>query len=124
MQEYCDEQLGEALSSRKWLRFKHFITMAVKEGSSEQSHLDLQDLQDWLTLVILIGTYTGDSFFILPQLGLKVNMRPGDCVVFLSNHLLHYATPPHGDGRRLVFTCFVDRFLFKSVFGERVTTTA
>ena len=52
---HCDEQLGEALGSRKWLRFKHFITMAVKEGSSERSHLDLQDWKDWLTLVISIG---------------------------------------------------------------------
>ncbi|VDC03684.1 unnamed protein product [Peniophora sp. CBMAI 1063] len=118
LQEYCLEECGESLRSRKWLQFQYFVTMAVKEGSSEKSHLDLMDWKDWLTLVFSIGTYESDSFFVLPQLGLKVNMRPGDGIAFLSNHLMHWATYPT-DGRRLVFTCFVDKITFLRVFGQQ-----
>lgn len=94
--------------------FKTFVCFAVKEGSSELGHCDFMDSDEYLTFTFSIGTYTSPSYLVLPQLGFKIELRPGDCAAFLARRLVHFATRPT-DGRRVVFTCFVDRYLVGQV---------
>ncbi|VDC01266.1 unnamed protein product [Peniophora sp. CBMAI 1063] len=86
VEKRCVQKCGKVLTSRKWLRFKYFATLAVKEGSSEKAHLDFLDTKELATLALEVGTHKTTSFFVLPQLGLKIEFCPGASGKGLPSH--------------------------------------
>ena len=47
----------------------------------------------------------------LPQLGIKIPIIPGQILTILTGMMVHFSVP--GEGFRVVFTCFSDKFLMK-----------
>jgi hypothetical protein len=97
------------LFRRSALNFESaFTTVAVKEGSSEHVHIDRND--QGITWVLPIGEWEG-GHMVIPQLGLKLPVRPGELLGFSANLLAHYSTPVTS-GNRLVITMFTCRHIF------------
>ncbi|KAJ7716675.1 hypothetical protein DFH07DRAFT_973849 [Mycena maculata] len=88
-----------------------FYTMAVKEGSSERIHVDWNDNIHKYALIFCAGDYTGGEFCV-PQLNIRIPLRPGAVLAVRTRLLAHCATLV-GQGRRLVFTCFTDSTLLE-----------
>ncbi|KAJ6609188.1 hypothetical protein B0H10DRAFT_2194014 [Mycena sp. CBHHK59/15] len=90
-----------------------FTTIAVKEGSSERVHVDWGDNLHRYAFVFTAGDYIGGDFCV-PQLGNRIAVPPGAVLAARTRLLAHCSTP--AQGRRLVFTCFVDSMLFEQIF--------
>lgn len=87
-----------------------FFTVAVKEGSSEIIHVDVNDDKAIRTYIFCVGDWEGGEL-VLPQLGIKIPIHPGQVLAVMSDTLAHCSAPLKG--RRIVFTCFSDKFLMK-----------
>jgi hypothetical protein len=85
--------------------------VAIKEGSSEILHLDFNDDEHSVSWVVPVGDWTGGEF-CLPQLGVKIPVRPGQVLAVMTKTLVH-CTAPITSGRRLIMTLFSDRTLLK-----------
>ncbi|KAH6871932.1 hypothetical protein BKA70DRAFT_1450522 [Coprinopsis sp. MPI-PUGE-AT-0042] len=81
-----------------------FFTIAVKEGSSERLHLDFRDDHRTLSWLVPMGSYTGGDF-IVPQLGYRVPVRPGQALACTTRVLAHCGTAVT-EGTRIAFTLF------------------
>ncbi|KAF8214519.1 hypothetical protein K438DRAFT_1446246, partial [Mycena galopus ATCC 62051] len=68
-----------------------FITMAIKEGSSEEDHIDWNDPLFKYAIVFTVGEYTGADF-VLPQLGRRIPFPPGSIFLVRTRLLVHCAT--------------------------------
>ncbi|KAJ6616092.1 hypothetical protein B0H10DRAFT_2038796 [Mycena sp. CBHHK59/15] len=90
-----------------------FTTIAVKEGSSERVHVDWGDNLHRYAFVFTAGDYIGGDFCV-PQLGNRIAVPPGAVLAARTRLLAHCSTP--AQGRRLVFTCFVDSMVFEHIF--------
>lgn len=88
-----------------------FFIVAVKEGSSEILHIDFNDDPNCVSWVILLGDWTGGEF-CLPQLGVRIPVRPGQALAVMTKILVH-CTTPITSGRRIILTLFTDRTLLK-----------
>ncbi|KAJ7016280.1 hypothetical protein C8F04DRAFT_1281994 [Mycena alexandri] len=88
-----------------------FTTMAVKEGGSERIHIDWNDNLHKYALIFAAGDWEGGEFCI-PQLGIRIPLRPGQ-VLAVRTRLLAHCTAPITSGRRLVFTCFTNSLLLE-----------
>jgi hypothetical protein len=88
-----------------------FFTVAVKEGSSDIIHIDYNDDLDGITWVIPLGDFEGADLFC-PQLGVRVPIAPGQVFGGIMRRVAHAATPI-SHGRRVVLTCFCDKFTMK-----------
>jgi hypothetical protein len=82
-----------------------FTTVAVKEGVSENLHVDYND--GGITWVIPLGDWEGAQLQ-LPQLKISIGLVPGDILGFQGRLLAHYNTPI-SSGTRVVLTCFTCR---------------
>lgn len=83
--------------------------MAVKEGSSEIVHIDWSDDVNTITWVWAVGDWTGAAFRA-PQLGIEIDIRPGQLFGVMARTVAHLAAPQIS-GRRVVFTCFTDSLI-------------
>ena len=83
----------------------------AKEGSSEILHLDFNDDRHSISWVVPFGDWTGGEF-CLPQLGVKIPVRPGQALAVMTKILIH-CTAPITNGRRVILTLFCDQTLLK-----------
>jgi len=88
-----------------------FFIVAVKEGSSEILHINFNDDPNSVSWVIPLGDWTGGEF-CLPQLGVKIPVRPGQALAGMTKILVH-CTTPITSGRWIILTLFSDRTLLK-----------
>ncbi|KIK32119.1 hypothetical protein CY34DRAFT_19277 [Suillus luteus UH-Slu-Lm8-n1] len=88
-----------------------FFAVAAKEAGSGIVHLDWNDDRAIYAFVFAVGDWEGGEF-CAPQLGIKIPIRPGQVLVVLARVLAHFSAPVTS-GRRVVFTCFTDRLLFR-----------
>lgn len=86
-----------------------FFTVAVKEVGSGLVHIDWNDHPGMYAFVFAVGDWEGGEFCI-PQLGVKIPVRPGQILAVLARVLAHFSAPVT-TGRRIVFTCFTDSLL-------------
>ena len=104
--------LNSELHARPALDFKGaFFTVAVKEGASEIIHLDFHDDRYSIAWVVPLGDWAGGEF-CLPQLGIKIPVRPGQALAVMTKVLVH-CTAPITSGRRIILTLFCDQNLLK-----------
>ncbi|KAJ7163193.1 hypothetical protein C8R46DRAFT_818286, partial [Mycena filopes] len=68
-----------------------FFTIAIKEGSSERIHIDWNDCLQKYALIFCAGDYTGGDFCI-PQLKIRIPLRPGSVLAVRTRLLAHCAT--------------------------------
>lgn len=99
-----------------------FFTVALKEGGSELMHIDWGDSPTSLTFITSVG---GRSvYFCIPQLRMKVPLRPGQFLAVASRLLSHFVTEISGEtgdrlplrtayDRRVVIVAFCDHHLMK-----------
>ena len=105
--------LGKELAQRPALDFGGaFYCVAVKEGVSERIHVDFNDSKKTITWIFLVGDWEEGAELVAPQLGIKVPVRPGQMVGFMSGVIAHFNLPIT-TGRRVIFTCFTDQLLWK-----------
>ncbi|KAH6910568.1 hypothetical protein BKA70DRAFT_1100231 [Coprinopsis sp. MPI-PUGE-AT-0042] len=83
-----------------------FFAIAAKEGSSERLHLDFRDDHRTLSWLVPIGSFTGGDF-IVPQLGYRVPVRPGQALACTTRVLAHSGSAV-SEGTRIAFTLFSD----------------
>lgn len=88
-----------------------FFTIAAKEAGSGVIHIDWNDDRAVYAFVFAVGDWEGGEFCV-PQLGIKIPVRPGQVLAVLARVLAHFSAPVTS-GRRIVFTCFTDRLLFR-----------
>jgi hypothetical protein len=93
-----------------------FFALAVKESGSGVVHLDWNDNRGIYAYIFAVGDWEGGEFCI-PQLGIKIPVRPGQVLAVLARVLAHFSAPVTS-GRRIVFTCFTDTLLFKHAHPE------
>ncbi|KAJ7082875.1 hypothetical protein B0H15DRAFT_785402, partial [Mycena belliarum] len=109
--------IGTELDMRPALDFGGlFFTIAVKEGSSERIHIDWNDNLHKYALIFCVGDYEGGEFCV-PQLNMKVPLRPGSVIAARTRLLAHCSAPL--SGRRVVFTCFTDCTLLGHILKGR-----
>ncbi|KAJ7020270.1 hypothetical protein C8F04DRAFT_1275325 [Mycena alexandri] len=94
-----------------------FFTVAVKEGGSERIHIDWNNNLHKFALIFAAGDWEGGEFCI-PQLGIRIPLRPGQ-VIAVRTRLLAHCTAPIMSGRRVVFTCFTDSFLLEHTLSDK-----
>ncbi|VDC03550.1 unnamed protein product [Peniophora sp. CBMAI 1063] len=92
-----------------------FHAIAIKDGSSDLLHIDMHD--GLMAFIIALGDWLEEGYLVIPQLGVKFRIPPRSAFGFLASLLAHFTTPPVG-GRRIVITCFTDRFLLKHALEE------
>jgi len=95
-----------------------FFAVAVKEGGSGKVHIDWNDNRAIYAFIFAVGDWTGGEFCV-PQLGIKIPVRPGQVLAVLARVAAHFSAPTTG-GRRIVFTCFTDDLLFNHANPEPV----
>lgn len=61
---------------------------------------------------MVLGDWRDEGYLAIPQLGIKFRIPPRSAFEFLASCLAHFTIPPT-EGRRIVLTCFTDRFLLK-----------
>lgn len=88
-----------------------FFAIAAKESGSGVVHIDWNDDRALYAFVFAVGDWEGGEF-CAPQLGIKIPIRPGQVLAVLARVLAHFSAPVTS-GRRIVFTCFTDRLLFR-----------
>ena len=93
-----------------------FFTIAVKEGSSEIFHIDWNDNMQKYAIIFCAGDYEGGEFCV-PQLRVRIPLRPGSVIAVRTRLLAHCSAPLKG--RRLVFTCFTDCTLLEHTLQGR-----
>lgn len=109
--------LGDAVDERPAMDFGGlFLTMAVKEGSSEHTHIDWNESIQKYSLIFCAGDFRGGEF-CTPQLNTRVPLQPGSVLAARTRILAHCSAPV--SGRRLVFTCFTDSTLLGLVLKGR-----
>lgn len=100
-------------------RLKYFdfggvlFTLAVKERSSEILHIDSSDDPNAITWVLPLGDWQGGKFCV-PQLNIKIPIRPGQ-VLGAMTRILARRSAPVTSGRGIIFTLFSDKFLRKHI---------
>lgn len=90
-----------------------FFTLACNIGSSELWHLDWNDDSRLYAIIFCVSDQDGGwegGDFNLPQLGYRIKLDEGDVLFILARRLIHCATTVL-KGKRMVFTCFTDRFI-------------
>ncbi|KAG1838351.1 hypothetical protein C8R48DRAFT_680129 [Suillus tomentosus] len=113
------EELGSKYQSRPSLDMGGpFFTIAVKESGSGVVHIDWNDDKALYAFVFAVGDWEGGEFCV-PQLGIKIPVRPGQVIAVLARVLAHFSAPVT-TGRRIVFTCFTDSLLFRHGGGSPV----
>lgn len=93
-----------------------FFTIAVKEGGSEIIHIDWNDNLHKFALIFAAGDWEGGEFCI-PQLGVRIPLRPGQVIAVRTRLLAHCSAPILG--RRIVFTCFTDSTLLEHTLCDK-----
>ncbi|KAJ7717332.1 hypothetical protein B0H16DRAFT_1799337 [Mycena metata] len=71
-----------------------FTTMAVKEGGSERIHIDWNDNLHKYALIFAAGDWEGGEFCI-PQLGIRIPLRPGQVLAVRTRLLAHCTAADH-----------------------------
>ncbi|KAJ7579430.1 hypothetical protein C8J56DRAFT_756713, partial [Mycena floridula] len=108
-----DSFLGKAYAERPALRFgPAFSCVAFKYGASEIIHLDFSDDWRYLTWCMPIGEHWEGAFFVIPQLNIKIPVRPGKMYAVLAGVVAHCSTPITA-GQRLILTGFMQKDLLK-----------
>ena len=87
-----------------------FTTVAVKEGSSDEVHVDWND--QGITWVLPIGDWEGGNM-VIPRLRMELPVRSGELLGFWANLLAHYSKPVKS-GKRVVITMFTCRNVFSN----------
>jgi hypothetical protein len=105
------KHLGRDLAKYPNFDFGGMITtLAVKEGGSENMHVNWFDNLNMFAWVTAIGDFEGGDF-CSPQLGGRMPCKPGSLLGARTRFLAHCCTPVAG--RRIVLTFFVDSCLFE-----------
>lgn len=92
-----------------------FFTLAVKEGGSEDMHLDWGDSPFSLAIITSVGDRA--AYFCIPQLGIKIPLYPGQFLAVASRLLSHYmcyvqdADSNAKSKRRVVIVAFCDALI-------------
>ncbi|RXK34641.1 hypothetical protein M231_08102 [Tremella mesenterica] len=84
--------------------------VAVNEGTSSTWHYDSEDDDDYYTVILVTGDgewSEEEGVMEIPQLGLRLPLRPGDVFCFRSKILLHSVSPITSGARRVSYTFFV-----------------
>ncbi|EIW72122.1 hypothetical protein TREMEDRAFT_58277 [Tremella mesenterica DSM 1558] len=84
--------------------------VAVNEGTSSTWHYDSEDDDSFYTVILVTGDGEwGDDEGVMeiPQLGLKLPLKPGDVFMFRSKILLHSVSPITSGAKRVPYTFFV-----------------
>lgn len=111
-EKYC----AEIYRDRPAVNLGHgFHAIAIKDGSSDLLHIDMHD--ELMAFILALGEWLSEGYLVLPQLGVKFRIPPGSAFGFLASRLAHFTTSPIG-GRRIVITCFTDRFLLRHALEE------
>ena len=88
-----------------------FFAIAAKETGSGVVHIDWNDDRAIYAFLFAVGDWEGGEF-CAPQLGIKIPLFPGQVLAVLARVVAHFSAPVT-NGRRIVFTCFTDRLLFR-----------
>ena len=104
--------LTEELKNRPALQFGGaFFTVAVKEGSSEEIHLDFNDDPNGISWVVPLGDWEGGEF-CLPQFGIKIPIRSGQILGAMTRILAHCSAPVKGFCRQNPLKTFYLEYFF------------
>src|SRR5690606_27430627 len=68
-----------------------FEGLAVVRNMAVEPHRDSKDMVDGYAAMMPWGKFEG-SYLVLPELGIKLDFRPGDVILFRSAVLEHYLT--------------------------------
>ncbi|KAJ7573271.1 hypothetical protein C8J56DRAFT_1132068 [Mycena floridula] len=125
-QERLDRFLQKEFAQRPALRFgPAFACLAFKYGASEIIHLDFSDDPRFLMWCMPLGHWEG-AFFVIPQLGIKIPIRPGKLYAVLAGVVAHCSTPITA-GQRLILTGFMQKDLLRraeeKLFGKSFIQT-
>ncbi|KAG2149150.1 hypothetical protein DEU56DRAFT_752822 [Suillus clintonianus] len=77
-----------------------FFALAVKESGSGLIHIDWNDNRAIYAYIFAVGDWEGGEFCI-PQLGIKIPVRPGQVLAVLARVVAHFSAPVT-TGRRIV----------------------
>ncbi|KAJ7177726.1 hypothetical protein C8R46DRAFT_1029328 [Mycena filopes] len=92
LRAHAERLLRKEFAARPALNFGGlFFTIAIKEGSSERIHIDWNDCLQKYALIFCAGDYTGGDFCI-PQLKIRIPLRPGSVLAVRTRLLAHCAT--------------------------------
>lgn len=86
-------------------------TIAMKFGSSEVRHVDFSDDPRYLTWIVPLGNWTG-GLFEMPELGMSVDVRPGQVLAALTRVIVHSSTTINGE--RFIMIFFMHRNLLSN----------
>ncbi|KAJ7592586.1 hypothetical protein C8J56DRAFT_1045058 [Mycena floridula] len=112
-QRRLDRFLWKQYAERPALRFgPAFACIAFKYGTSEIIHLDFSDDWRYLTWCLPVGEHWEGAFFVIPQLKIRIPIRPGKMYAVLAGVVAHCSTPTTG-GKRLILTGFMQKDLLK-----------
>ncbi|KAJ7575065.1 hypothetical protein C8J56DRAFT_720141, partial [Mycena floridula] len=70
-----------------------FGCVAFKYGASEIIHLDFSDDWRYLTWCLPVGEHWEGAFFVIPQLKIRIPIRPGKIYAVLAGVVAHCSTP-------------------------------
>lgn len=89
------------------------VAVARGSGSHNRFHYDVDDASCCYTVLMILSELTEPwdpsyGHFVIPQLGVDVQVMPGDVLLFRSDILLHRATSTEG-AERWVYTFFTSQ---------------
>ncbi|RPB06917.1 hypothetical protein P167DRAFT_478219, partial [Morchella conica CCBAS932] len=79
-----------------------FHGVAILRNLRVRPHRDGGDRKDGYTMMICAGNFTG-GYLVLPQLGIKLDFKPGDIIMFKAALLEHFLSDFEGDRTSFVF---------------------
>jgi hypothetical protein len=81
--------------------YQCFLNMAVLENLQTGPHKDVGDKTDGIVVMFCVGKFTGGRL-VLPGLGIQIDYKPGDVILFRSALLEHFIAPWEGHRRAVV----------------------
>jgi hypothetical protein len=105
---YLHPALAATLSSRPLLRQRAWHCLAFRQGHAHVEHIDLNDDLHQFTIIFVLGNFTGGDL-ILPQLRIRIPLKPGQILFLRTRYVVHYASDYQGI--RYIFSGFMDSTL-------------
>ncbi|KAI9769841.1 MAG: hypothetical protein M1840_003835 [Geoglossum simile] len=79
-----------------------FLGLALLRNLQVEPHKDISDIKDGYVAMVCFGDFCGGEF-IVPELGLKLDFKPGDVIFLRSAVLEHFVAPFDGQRSSIVY---------------------
>ena len=89
-------------SARQVSRRACFHGLALLRNLQVDAHKDRSDVPNGWVAMVCLGDFSG-GYLALPDLGVKLDFKPGDIILFRSRLLEHFVTDFEGDRSSIVF---------------------